>query len=140
MHLTTFLPLLTLLTPSLALTTRSPIDPVPSPWNVTHYTEGCSPAACVYTFNISLSNSGTNEPSFSTTCTGNNLTPDFQACEDPAIATREVNGWSNVTLIVQHVYMDGEARFTVTGNHTIVNPGYQAYDFVVVQSEISAVA
>jgi hypothetical protein len=52
-----------------------------------------------------------------------------------------------VTLIVQHVYTQklegnagGEARYTVKGNHTIVNPGYKAYDFVVVQSEISAVA
>ena len=140
------LPLAVLITTAIAAVLPRAVEPTP-PWQVKNYTEGCSPAACVYTFNISLSNTSPaspNEPSFSTTCTGNNLTPDFQACEDPAISTKEINGWSNVTLIVQHVFTKpiniGEARYTVTGNHTIVNPGYKAYDFEVKQSMITAVA
>ena len=119
-------------------------SPVPTAWQVSNYTEGCSPAACVYNFNIAWG-SGTSEPAFSTTCIGNGRTTDFQPCsayEDQYVSTKEISlVGGNLTVVVQHKWYDGEATYWVEGNATI-SQGADGFpsDFEVVQSSEYAIA
>jgi hypothetical protein len=127
--------------PSTQASTRSPI---PTAWQVSNYTEGCSPAACVYNFNIAWC-SGTSEPAFSTTCGGNDLATDFQACdayEDQYISTKEILlGAGNLTVVVQHKWYDGDITYWIEGNTTIsLGPDGFPPAFEIVQSSEYAIA
>lgn len=135
---TLFTPLIHSL-PTTNLITTTTIDQ-PS-WSITNYTEGCSPAGCIYTMTITSPPLTPNsiEPAFTTTCQGSNIATEFQACADPALSTREVLGFLNVTLIVQHVFEKGDARYTIRGNATIKVPGAPK-TFEVPELEIWGVA
>ncbi|RDL41784.1 Uncharacterized protein BP5553_01763 [Venustampulla echinocandica] len=136
------LPLSLLFTTTLSLPSNTPRAALATGqyfWTVTNYTEGCSPGGCAYSMTLSTHSSTENEPAFSTTCKGTNVATAYQACEDPAIATREVNGFQNVTLAVRHIYDVGEAQYTIRGNITIKVPEAPT-TFDVPQLEISAIA
>ena len=136
----------TLLSTALALpsTQYASRSPVPAAWQVSNYSEGCSPAACVYNFSIAWAG-GTSEPAFSTTCTGNDLATDFQACdpyENQYISTKEISlAGGNLTVVVQHKWYEGEATYWIEGNATI-SQGADGFpkDFAVVQSSEYAIA
>jgi hypothetical protein len=144
MH-TSVLFLSSLLASSLALpTTNGPVprQSGPGPWLVIDYNPGCgtSPAGCAYSFSISYTPShGSTEPGFSTTCSGTNIQNEFRPCADASISSNEVNGFENSTLIVQHVYRQGQAVHTVTGNATITDFETDGQSFEIVPSTITAV-
>jgi hypothetical protein len=119
-------------------------SPVPTAWQVSNYTEGCSPAACVYNFNIAWGPT-TSEPAFCTTCTGNDLATDFQPCdayENQYVSTKEIPlVGGNLMVVVQHKWYKGEATYWVEGNATISQgPNGFPSDFEVVQSSEYAIA
>lgn len=127
-------------------------------YSVTNYTTGCSPAGCVYDFDISYTPASSCEgyaqicePAFSTHCNGTDIQGELRACHDELITTNEIPGWSNVTLQIRHQWDqdvttgDGgvDGRFWAVANHTVVvgvgNGGKKA-SFEVGVVEIGGVA
>jgi len=146
MKTTTITTLTTLLSTAFALpasSLKSTRSPVPTYWQVFNYTEGCSPAACEYNFMISWG-SGTSEPAFSTTCTGDDLSKDFQACdtyENQYISSKEIpQDGGNLTVVVQHKWYEGNVTHWVEGNTTVVAVDGVPPSFVVKQSSEYATA
>ncbi|PMD48277.1 hypothetical protein L207DRAFT_3838 [Hyaloscypha variabilis F] len=117
-------------------------SPVGTQWSVYNHTEGCSPAACEYGFNIAWGSSPTDEPAFSTYCQGSDIAYKLQPCQDPAISSNEVSGFQNVTVVVQHFFetSDGAGHYVV-GNYTFEDvDGNYPSAFGIQQSEVRAVA
>lgn len=139
------------LTLSAPLTERTAISSTnPPTWTVTNYETGCSPAGCVYNFNITTnaySTSPVTEPAFSTYCHGTNIQDKLVECADTTVSANEVNGWSNYTLVIQHKWNQelenggGVATYWIVGNYTIVVDGSPApTTFEVPQLEYYAIA
>jgi hypothetical protein len=118
---------------------RSPVD---TQWSVYNYTEGCSPAACEYGFNIAGGSSPTDEPAFSTYCQGSDIAYKLQPFQDPATSSNDVSRFQNVTVVVQHLYKTSDgARHYVVGNHTFEDmDGDYPSAFRIQQSEVRTVA
>ncbi|KAH6678481.1 hypothetical protein B0J14DRAFT_324220 [Halenospora varia] len=135
------LPLGALFSTSAALAIKSRATD-PYYWSVTNYTEGCSPAGCAYKFSLSPTSTPEFEPKVATTCVGNDINGYYEACSDPAFSTYAVPGAQNQTLLVKHEFYQGEARYTIIGNHTITYPNGKpdSTEFAVPQSTIYAVA
>ncbi|KAF4634772.1 hypothetical protein G7Y89_g3333 [Cudoniella acicularis] len=138
---TILLPLTVILSTSSALVAR---DPYTYYWTVSNYSEGCSPAGCAYTLTLATTNVPENEPHNTTICHGDDVNGVFKPCDDPSFSTYEIPGFENSTLIVQHVFYVGDARYTYTGNHTITYPGGDgvpdATQFIVPETTATAVA
>jgi hypothetical protein len=114
--------LTTVFTPTL---TAPVAAPVAAPWQVTNYTEGCSPGGCVYNFNIAWRGSPTNEPAFSTTCQGTNVAGpgNYQPCDDANIVSNAISGDLNETVFVSHKWVDENGnRYNVSGSVTLDTP------------------
>jgi hypothetical protein len=116
-------------------------SPIGTEWSVYNYTEGCSPAAYVYGFNITWVLSPANEPYFAIYCTGNDIANELQSCEDPAMISYKIPGHQNVTLVVQHTYtMTDGAMYFVTGNITFADSdGMYPKSVGIKQSEARAI-
>ncbi|PQE23487.1 phosphoinositide phosphatase Pten Tep1 protein [Rutstroemia sp. NJR-2017a BVV2] len=83
----------------------SPISAATTPYQVTSYRSSCSPAGCIYNFDISftiLSDSSSNEPAFDTTCRGTNMQNTMKACTDGTVTAAQSSGESEVVLVVMH--------------------------------------
>jgi len=100
-----------------------------SSWSVTNFETTCGEnTICSYSFNVtgpilSSNSPGTNEPSFTTTCSGDDVAPNPIACQDSEISTKldrldSPAGYHN--LIIRHFHMfseeDTEGWF---GNRTL---------------------
>lgn len=118
------------------------LPPAPSSWVVSNYTEGCSPGGCQYGFNVSLASNTTSEQYFSTFCSGTDVANKMQPCQDKYTTSNEVPGWSNVTLVIQHIYTTADgATYFVTGNKTLVVDGNpRPTNFTITNFEVRAVA
>ncbi|CRG83226.1 hypothetical protein PISL3812_00577 [Talaromyces islandicus] len=79
-----------------------------SVWPVSNFEVGCSPAACEYSFIVTRA-AGPSNPGFNTTCTGNDLDKDFQACDDKSVTAR----------LVPHLYPEWEinVKHSFEGNN-----------------------
>jgi protein-tyrosine phosphatase len=60
-----------------------------SVWSVSNFDVGCSPAACEYNFVVARP-AGPNNPGFNTTCTGNDLDKEYQACADKSVTAKMI--------------------------------------------------
>ncbi|KAH6719319.1 hypothetical protein BKA61DRAFT_713648 [Leptodontidium sp. MPI-SDFR-AT-0119] len=132
----TFLAFSSFLSNILALptTTSYPTSQPPS-WRITNYTEGCSPGGCIYSFNIAspFTPSSLNEP-------GTNVAGKMQTCNNPSISANELPGPGKFTLVVQHEWTTREGvTYFVKGNQTVEIGGYPK-GFLVLESEVSAIA
>ncbi|QKX64326.1 uncharacterized protein TRUGW13939_11500 [Talaromyces rugulosus] len=58
-------------------------------WPVSNFDVGCSPAACEYNFVVTRP-AGPNNPGFNTTCTGNDLDKEYQACADKSVTAKMI--------------------------------------------------
>lgn len=135
--------LLTALVSSALALPQGPIQSGPGPWYVTNYNPGCgtSPAGCAYSFDISYTPSyGSSEPAFSTSCQGTDIQGAYKPCADVSVSSNDVPGVGNSTLFVQHVYTQGEATYTITGNATITEFETDGQSFTIVPNLITAVA
>jgi hypothetical protein len=90
------------------------------PWTITNYSDGCSPAACVYVFNIS-SPTGFG-PAFNTFCTGNDIQGKLVACEDPSVQSNVVpaSGTDGI-LYIQRTFEEIDGTAVEAGNVTLVS-------------------
>ncbi|KAG4412250.1 hypothetical protein IFR04_014618 [Cadophora malorum] len=133
-----------LLSDALALPSPAPSNsyPTKTSWEVSNYTEGCSPGGCVYNFDIAspTTPSSLKEPAFRTNCTGTNVAGTMQPCLDPSITANSIPGPGKFTLVIQHEWTDEEGvTYFLGGNRTVEIGGYPKR-FVVEQTSVSAIA
>ena len=81
----------------------------PHSWTLWNVTEGCSPAGCLFTFNIAGGLSqypNFIEPAFNTTCQGSDLATEFKPCADSSVKVygkaAGYPGWG-YNMSIQHV-------------------------------------
>ncbi|OJJ47097.1 hypothetical protein ASPZODRAFT_46486, partial [Penicilliopsis zonata CBS 506.65] len=106
---------------ALGVTTASPLrrDDRALIWQVTNFATGCSPEACIYTFNI-FGAGTTNTPGFSTSCNGTDLQTDYTPCDNgslQAILTPETYPLWNIKVL--HAWTKGEAEYYDLGQVNI---------------------
>jgi hypothetical protein len=122
---TTTTSLLTILSAGLAAPTpQTTVTPGATvPWTITNYSDGCSPAACVYSFNISSPNPPPTGfgPAFNTFCTGNDIQGKLVACEDPSVQSNVVPASGTVGILyIQRTFEEIDGTAVEAGNVTLV--------------------
>lgn len=84
-----------------------------SVWPVSHFDVGCSPAACEYNFVVTRA-AGPHNPGFNTTCTGNDLDKEYQACADKSVTAKLIpRQYPTWEIDVKHSFEDGDKKATV---------------------------
>ncbi|KAH7371875.1 hypothetical protein BKA64DRAFT_649550 [Cadophora sp. MPI-SDFR-AT-0126] len=135
---TTTSSILTLLlsTTSAAPAPQTTVTPgAPTPWSVTEFKLGCSPAGCTYNFCISGPFTPGVGPAFSTTCSGTDLQKKMVPCVKPEILANLVPIDTGLVLQVNRLEPQSNGDTAVmSGNATAAPSGEPAFESFTVEA------
>lgn len=119
-----------------SITQRQSTATDPDVWPVTGFTTGCSPAGCVFKFNVTRPASQYN-PGFATSCNGTDVNGGYQVCLDPTVSANLVaDTYPKWGVEVKHQYpTDGQGGFAEAfANATVSSPAtnftVKVYQFI----------
>lgn len=108
----------------------------PTPWSVTDFKLGCSPAGCTYDFCISGPFTGGVGPAFSTTCSGSDLQNKMVPCTKPEISANLVATQEGLVLQVNRFEPQSNGDIAVmSGNATAAESGEPAYESFTIEAK-----
>ncbi|KAK0117826.1 hypothetical protein ONS95_012150 [Cadophora gregata] len=107
----------------------------PTPWSVTSFTLGCSPAGCTYSFSISGPSTPGVGPAFSTTCSGTDLQNKMVPCAKPEISANLVPTDQGLVLQVNRLEKQGNGDTAVmSGSALAAGSGEPAEEAFTVEA------
>ncbi|PVH79576.1 hypothetical protein DL98DRAFT_516014 [Cadophora sp. DSE1049] len=127
---------LLLSTTSAAPAPQTTVTPgAPTPWSVTDFKFGCSPAGCTYDFSISGPFTGGVGPAFSTSCSGSDLQNKMVPCAKPEILANLVPTDKGLVLQVNRFEPQSNGDTAVmSGNATAAPSGEPAFESFTIEA------